>query len=167
MNDEGVVREVLKPADDAFYGIAKIQIGRATACENCAASAVCAVKDVEVLARYALSSFPDLRIGSAVRVDMPVRGGLKAAFIMYVVPLLGLGIGMTAGYFVGLPEWGSLLSGLGVMAMIYFAVAANNSRFERNPDYMGRVVEVLDGGAGAAEELVFLNVNYRGDEEIR
>lgn len=110
---------------------------------------MCAVKDVEVVARYAVEKFGSLKPGDAVKVDMPVRGGLRAAFIMYVLPLVGLGAGMTAGYFAGLPEWGSLLVGLAAMALIYVVVAMNNKRFEANPDYMGEVVALLQ----SAEEF--------------
>lgn len=102
------------------------------------------------MARYAFAEF-QLNPGDAVRVDMPVRGGLRAAFIMYVLPLLGLGAGMTAGYFAGLPEWGSLLVGLAVMALIYIMVALNNKRFEGNPDYMGKVVALLESAGHAGE----------------
>lgn len=177
MNDEGIVREVLTPIDRR-NGAVKIKIGRATACEHCAASSVCAVRDVEVVARYSLEDFKHLKPGDAVKVDMPVRGGLKAAFIMYLLPLCGLGVGMTAGYFLKFPEWGSLLAGMAVMAMIYFFVAMNNRRFEANPEYMGRVVTVLDAGtdevAGterndntAGIRVVKIDTEYASNRDLR
>ncbi len=142
MNDEGIVKEVLAPIDGS-QGRALIKIGRASACEHCPAGGLCGVKDMEVEARYDLGAFGSLAPGDGVRIDIPVRGGLKAALLMYAVPLALLGAGMAAGIFAGVSELLSFGIGLLLMAAAYYAIHRNNKRFERDSAYSAKITRVI------------------------
>lgn len=136
MNDFGIVMRVLEP------GLAQVKIGRAEACEHCGASGMCGVKDMEMEAHYSVTEFPDVEEGDIVRIDMSSKGGLKAAFLMYLLPLLAFGAALAVTIVAGGEEWHGLLAGLAAMALVYIVIAMNNNRFKKDKDYIGHIISV-------------------------
>ncbi len=101
-----------------------------------------------------MDRFPRLKAGDYVKIELPLVGGIKAAFMMYTIPLIALAIGMTIGYYTGMTETGAVLLGLGLMALVYIVIALNNKRFEKNPVFTGEITQ-LD-----LENIIEINVNY-------
>ncbi len=106
---------------------------------------MCGIQDVVATARYSRLKFPDLRVGDYVRIELPISGGMRAAFLMYVIPLIALGAGMFWGYHNGWSEGKYVLLGIGLMAIVYLIIALNNKRFEKNPIFTGEIVQLVIG----------------------
>lgn len=157
MNDEGIVKEVLAPLD-AESGRATVIIGRASACEHCPAGGLCGVKDMEVEAYYDRKAYEHLKVGDAVKIDVPTDGGLKAALLLYALPLLLFGAGMAAALFSGAPEWAAFACGLVLMGITYYFIHRNNKQFEKNKAYCAKIIRVADAvrdeGLGIVVDII-------------
>lgn len=142
MNNKGKVEQLLESENG--LGRAEVLIGRASACEKCAAHAVCGSGDVRIVAAYDKRAFPNLGVGDSVEIDLPTGGGLKAAALMYALPLALMFVGLAVGHFLNWPDWIGLAAGVIAMAIVYVFIYLNRHRFERNPEYMGTIVRILD-----------------------
>ncbi|GAB6108817.1 SoxR reducing system RseC family protein [Fusibacter bizertensis] len=119
----------------------RVKLVRHTACGNCGA---CQLgddqKDIMLIAKNAVKA----KDGDLVEVSMETGGVLSAAFIMYILPLLGLFIGLLVGqvFFKGSDAMTAFL-GLGFMAAIYVIIKLNDKRFLRNEKYTAKILKIL------------------------
>ncbi len=122
-------------------GLSKVKLLRHTACGNCGA---CQLgddqKDVHLMAQNPLKAC----VGDMVEVSMPSNGVLSAAFIMYVIPLIGLFIGMVLGtvLFDG-KEWAAGLFGLLVMVAAFVIIKISEKKFLRNDKYTAVIQSIV------------------------
>ncbi|MDH8677128.1 SoxR reducing system RseC family protein [Fusibacter bizertensis] len=119
----------------------RVKLVRHTACGNCGA---CQLgddqKDIMLVAKNAVKA----KDGDLVEVSMETGGVLSAAFIMYILPLVGLFIGLLVGqtFFKGSDVMTALL-GLVFMAAIYLVIKMNDKRFLRNEKYTAKILKIL------------------------
>lgn len=122
----------------------KIKLMRHTACGSCGA---CQLgddqKDVHLVAKNKINAC----VGDVVSVTMPSEGVLSAAFIMYVVPLVGMFLGMFIGqlFFKELNngEVYSALLGLLVMVGAFAIIKLNEKRFLKSEKYTAQILSIV------------------------
>lgn len=76
---------------------AKIRIRRSQACDSCSTRETCGLLGEGETVLTALNTVGASK-GQRVRVSLKVEGGVKASFILYLVPLAGLVAGALIGY---------------------------------------------------------------------
>lgn len=106
MYQTGIVEELSKD-------MAKIRIQRSTACgETCASCGMCPAKDMVISAL----NKPNAKVGDTVSVYLSDAKILKAAFLVYIIPIIMLVI----GYAIGIKWYGSENAGIlfGFVALI-------------------------------------------------
>lgn len=74
-------------------------------------------------------------------LEMPDKTGIKAAALVYLLPIAVLIIGVFAAYSLGLSEGEMALAALGVLAVSMAFVALINRRF--SADFKVKVVRIL------------------------
>ncbi|MGX8795562.1 SoxR reducing system RseC family protein [Fusibacter sp. JL298sf-3] len=123
--------------------VAKIKLMRHTACGSCGA---CQLgddqKDILLTAKNEVSA----EIGDVVEVGMPTAGILSAAFIMYVIPLIGLFLGLGIGTLVfksGDTEVYAGLLGLGIMALAFLVIKLNEKRILKSDKYTAHILSIV------------------------
>lgn len=119
----------------------RVKLVRHTACGNCGA---CQLgddqKDIMLVAKNAVKA----KDGDLVEVSMETGGVLSAAFIMYILPLVGLFIGLLIGQtFFKSSDAITALLGLGSMTAIYVVIKLNDKRFLRNEKYTAKILKIL------------------------
>jgi len=132
--------------------LAKVAFPRGRLCEGCGSCCVVADEDTMVVeARNAAGA----ELGDRVEVEIPLRVALKAAYILYGVPLLafllGLGAGGALGSFLLGGSWGvplGLASGFGFLALSYILLARIYSpRSRAGEAYLPTVTRILEKAA--------------------
>lgn len=119
----------------------KVKLVRHTACGSCGA---CQLgdeqKDILLVAKNTVNA----KNGDLVEVSMATNSVLSAAFIMYVIPLVGLFVGLLTGQvlFAG-NDLLTALMGLAVMALAFLIIKLNDKRFLKNEKYTAQVLKVL------------------------
>lgn len=119
----------------------KVKLVRHTACGSCGA---CQLgdeqKDILLVAKNTVNA----KNGDLVEVSMATNSVLSAAFIMYVIPLVGLFVGLLTGQvlFAGNDVLTALM-GLAVMALAFLIIKLNDKRFLKNEKYTAQVLKVL------------------------
>lgn len=122
-------------------GLSKVKLLRHTACGNCGA---CQLgddqKDIHLMAQNPVKAC----IGDMVEVSMPANGVLTAAFIMYVIPLIGLFLGMILGTFIFKDlEWAAGLFGLATMALSFVIIKMNERKITSSTQYTAVIQSVV------------------------
>lgn len=84
------------------HGRVQLSVQRQSACKACSESQQCGSKQEDLRAQSIwLDSKRPLAIGQVVAVSMPENALLRAALLMYGLPLLGLLSGLLAGAALG------------------------------------------------------------------
>ncbi len=138
--------------------IAEVRFPRGRRCEGCGACCVADGEGVMVTeARNPLGAV----VGQLVVVELPARQSIKAAYILYGVPLLaflaGLGIGSLLGHLL---SGGRLTVPLGiVLAFVFLSLSypvlgrIYSSRSRASERYRPVIVAVLDRTDGTGDRL--------------
>lgn len=126
---------------DQMGEYSKVKLVRHTACGNCGA---CQLgdeqKDIMLIAKNTISA----EKGDMVEVTMATNSVLSAAFIMYVIPLVGLLVGLLIGqmFFDGNDVLTALM-GIIVMAFTFFVIKLNEKKFLKNDKYTAQILRIL------------------------
>lgn len=123
---------------------AKIQLVRHTACGNCGA---CHLgddqKEITLLAKNDLKA----GVGDLVEVTMATGSVLSAAFIAYIIPLMGLLLGLVLGQvmFAGSDSKDVLSAGMAllVMALVFLVIKLADKRLLKSDKYIAKISNVL------------------------
>lgn len=126
---------------------AKLKMQRHSACASCGKCATTSEKkDIVVEVDNAIGA----QVGDKVKVNMETVNVLKAAAIVYTVPLIALLIGTIATYFMlNLSkinvdvEVVSGSVGIGLMLLSFVVLKLNDSKFRESREYIPVVTEVL------------------------
>lgn len=126
---------------DQMGAFSKVKLLRHTACGNCGA---CQLgddqKDIMLVARNNVNA----NVGDMVEVSMATGGVLSAAFIMYVIPLVGLFVGLMLGQFLFSGNDGLVaLVGVLIMALAFFIIKLNDKKFLKNEKYTAQILTIL------------------------
>jgi sigma-E factor negative regulatory protein RseC len=130
-------------------GAAWVRTTPTSACEGCSAKGSCnAVADEkEVRALNPTGA----KVGDRIVLRLDSGPLLRAAFLMYVFPVLCLLLGAFAGQWLFLsigagPSAGAALLGCAAFAAAFGVVRVRGSRLARKPEYQPRITRVLGPG---------------------
>ncbi|MEA3444544.1 MAG: SoxR reducing system RseC family protein [Bacteroidota bacterium] len=105
-------------------GIVKVNILVQSACASCQVKGACSVSDMENKSIDIRTSKTNYKTGEMVNVQMQQSQGFKALFLGYVLPfilvMLVLGIGTSAGISEGISGLSSLIILLPYYLALYF-----------------------------------------------
>ncbi|MEW6552714.1 MAG: SoxR reducing system RseC family protein [Actinomycetota bacterium] len=112
----------------AVHGdIAEVLMRRSRACEGC--GSCCVLVDDDTMLAEASNAI-GARKGDRVVVDLPPKVSIRAAYVLYGIPLLAFFAGLAAGGLVSyyLLGWGfsvplGLVLGIGFLALSYFLLS--------------------------------------------
>ena len=131
---------------------AKLKMQRHSACASCGKCATTSEKkDIIVEVDNTIGA----QVGDRVKVNMETVNVLKAAAIVYMLPLLFLLVGTITTYFIldsilfnGNVELFSGMMGLILMLLAFLILKKNDSKFRDSREYIPIVTEVvLKGGS--------------------
>lgn len=131
---------------------AKLKMQRHSACASCGKCATTSEKkDIIVEVDNTIGA----QVGDRVKVNMETVNVLKAAAIVYILPLLFLLVGTITTYFIldsisfnGNVELFSGMMGLILMLLAFLILKKNDSKFRDSREYIPIVTEVvLKGGS--------------------
>lgn len=118
---------------------AMVRLVRHTACEKCGACHLGdANKNITMVAMNDIGAVT----GDKVTIEMPTGGVLKAAFIMYMIPLLSLFIGVGLSLLFQVREEIAVLIGLVAAAFAFIGVSLFEPRYRKNSIYQAKIVSV-------------------------
>lgn len=119
----------------------KVKLLRHTACGSCGA---CHLGDDAKNISLAAINRAGAQIGDHVQVALPTSSVLSAAFIVYMVPLIGLFSGIGFSMLAGLPELTAFGIGIGVMALVFVVIRLANQRFASSNKYIAEITAILE-----------------------
>jgi len=109
-----------------------VEIVNTSACASCRAKTLCSMSDKkEKLLRLPLGAGQSWEIGEEVVVSLRGSLGLKAVFLVYIVPLLALLAVLFGLSFAGTPDWVTGLTALVVPLFCYFVVWIYRDKIEK------------------------------------
>lgn len=136
------IGQVVEIKDD----LAKIQIKRTEACEKCGACDMGQSQMMETMAKNDIFA----KVGDQVEIEAESVNILKAAFILYGIPLVLFMTGTFLGYFtanlIGLSHWNNLIGfvvGVVFMLISYVSIKRNESKFSRDHSYQPSIYRVI------------------------
>lgn len=141
MNQQGYIIEIV---DDIT---AKLKLKRHSACASCGKCATTSEeKDIIVEVDNSIGA----KIGDRVEVNMETINVLKAAFIVYTIPLIALLIGII-GTFYGLKvanfngniEIISAIVGLIFTIIVFLILKKNDKKFRNSKEYIPIVTKII------------------------
>jgi sigma-E factor negative regulatory protein RseC len=127
--------------------VAKVEVLKKSACEQCAASGVCHPGDME----YLEASNPlGAKKGQKVKVVLAPQLYLKASLILYGVPMAALIGGAIAGKNIaiaygatGRSDLWAFVAGIVCMTVSFFFIRSYNKKVEKTQKYKPVIVEIL------------------------
>jgi len=128
--------------------LAEVRLPRGRRCEGC--GSCCVAADGENMVTEALNAV-SARPGDRVEVELPVTVSLRAAYILYGIPLLfflaGLALGALLGGLLGAGGFNvplSLIFGFGMTAFSYYLLSRRySSRSRASSRYRPVVTRIL------------------------
>lgn len=117
MNEQGIVKEVYEDHID-------LSIIRHEACASCSAGSLCH-PGVEKIIEVYTSNTAELSKGDKVNLEIEPEKVLMASFLVYVLPLLGMGLGITIATILNLSENYTIaisFAGLFVMLLVLMII---------------------------------------------
>lgn len=138
MNRQGKVIELKK--DRAI-----VQLIRHSACGDCGA---CQMGHENMQMKVEASNDVGANIGDLVEIDLETNNVLRAAFFVYVIPLIALVIGIVGGKYLfsgldGNIEAYSAILGVVLMAICFIAIKYNERKFQSSKKYLSQIVKVI------------------------
>ena len=138
MDEEGVV--VATDGDEAI-----VEVRRGSACAGCHARHVCIPHGAEAM-RIRVLSEPGTRVGDRVRLSIESSAIVKASFIVYILPLIGLILfavigGLLAQRFLLADhvELCQLLSGLVGFLLVFMLIWMYDKRLRARSNFQVRI----------------------------
>ena len=129
---------------------ALVDVHRAASCEQCAARGVCltlggGAKKISIVVKNPVHA----QAGDTVRLSMPELSVAKASIVAYLIPTLGLVMGIFAGRFAsglfGISIGaGALVGGLAGIAAAFLVVHRMGSLMGINEKYVPAITQLLN-----------------------
>ena len=145
--EQGVVMET-------FAASARVKTTRTKACEGCSAKGSCHTlggggTDMVVEAINEAGA----KTGDTILLSLPTSSFLKATFLIYLFPTLGLLAGAAAGHatasFLGFdPSPLSAILGFGSFGLVFWFVKTKGNRMAKTDDYKPRIVRIVKRETG-------------------
>lgn len=129
-------------------GRALVKAQRSSACTGCVALEVCHRGEGEEMVIETLNPV-GARIGERVKIAIEPGIFLKASFLIYIIPIISLGLGAVAGksisdYLGGENSdlW-AIIGGFSALIAIFGIIFGYNNKIQRNSRYRPRIIEVI------------------------
>lgn len=124
--------------------VAKIKVARHLSCENCGACPGSAAMVIDAL------NHVNARPGQKVLVSMKEVNMVKAAFIVYILPLLALFAGMAVGgyiaaFFIVDPIWGQVIGAVSAFLFSVYYVRHIDRQAGRDAAQKPVIIKILSG----------------------
>jgi sigma-E factor negative regulatory protein RseC len=140
IEEEGIVAEVQG-------NIAKVEILKKSACENCAASGTCHPGDQELMeADNPLGAVK----GQKVKVVVAPQLYLKASIILYGIPMAAMVAGAILGKNAAVAYAGeansdlwAFIAGMTCLVISFYFIRLYNNKVEKTREYKPVIVEIL------------------------
>lgn len=123
-------------------GIATVRVMRSEACGDCKACEIgkSDAKFVELLVKNNVNA----KAGDQVSIEMQTQDVLKAALIMYGIPLFAMMASMCVSYFVVLPENqpAAAITGLAFAMISFIVIRLNEDRIKRVQGFYPKLLSI-------------------------
>lgn len=131
-------------------GNAIIGLKRNSACSSCGA---CELGSNHSQMELTLENTVNARPGDTVEIQLPASQFLKASAILYLIPLIGLILGIVLGYYIGLAlnanaEIIGAVNGILFTTLAYMSIRRLEPKFKKNTDLNPTIVGIYRGGKG-------------------
>lgn len=139
--EEGIVTETID-------GMAWVKTTRSGACKHCSAKDSCSTQGGGESMLIKVENQVCARVGDRVVLTLKTASLLKAAFMIYIFPILAMLVGaMVGGHFAGRMEvdvstMAAIVGGSAFVAAIFFMKYQGN-RMGRRSDYMPKILRVI------------------------
>lgn len=125
---------------------AKVRVIRSPACDSCSTRKTCGLLGEGETVLTALNTVGATK-GQRVRVSLKVEGGVKASFILYLVPLAGLVAGALIGYhtqFLGDKDISGAVFSLLFVALTFIGIKYYaHLRYSGDQSYNPKITKVV------------------------
>ncbi|MDO9462404.1 MAG: SoxR reducing system RseC family protein [Deltaproteobacteria bacterium] len=125
---------------------AKIRVRRSQTCDSCSSSSSCGWFGKDEMVLTALNSAGASK-GQKVRVSFKVEGQVKASFILYLIPVVGLVTGALIGYsfqFLGDKEISAAVFSLLFVALTFLGIKYyTHIRYAKDQSYIPKITKVV------------------------
>ena len=129
--------------------VAVVMCTKSSLCENCATNGNCALGDDGNTRLIEVQNPLAAGVGEQVRIATTTKSFLQSSFLLYIVPLIALVIGATAGILVGEnvptgldPNLLSAIFGVFFMCGSFLILRVGSSVLNKE-SYMPKIVEIL------------------------
>lgn len=139
--EEGIVTET-------FNGMAWVKTTRSGACKHCSAKDSCTTQGSGESMLIKVENQVAARIGDRVVLTLKTASLLKAAFLIYIFPILAMLVGAIIGSYVAgridadVSVVAAIFGGSAFVAAILFMKYQGN-RLGRRPDYTPKILRVI------------------------
>lgn len=117
---------------------ALVEINRHSACARCGICALGTHDKMEILADNSLAA----KVNDQVKVAVSGPVILKAAFIVYIIPLFGLVLGYLLGRYLGGEKLGVIV-GIGGALLVLFSLHYYDRKLKKENKLIVRITEIL------------------------
>lgn len=129
-------------------GTAWVKTTRSSACKACASRASCHTKEQGKAMEVEVTNPVGAKIGDRIVLYFETSSLLKAAFLLYVFPVLCMLAGAALGHWLSPAmslntSLGSALAGFGSLALSFLLVKRRGDRLALKDDYKPRIVRIL------------------------
>ncbi|MDI6789107.1 MAG: SoxR reducing system RseC family protein [Thermodesulfobacteriota bacterium] len=125
---------------------AKVRIRRSPACDSCSSSSSCGLLGKGEMVLTALNPIGASE-GQKVDVSFKVEGGVKASFILYLIPVVGLVAGALIGYSLHLfgdKEISAAVFSLLFVALTFLGIKYYaHIRYAKDQSYIPKITKVV------------------------
>lgn len=125
---------------------AKVKVRRSTECEHCKGSSLCGMLSKQYMLLEAENPL-GARKGQEVVVSLTTEEELKAAFIVYVIPLVSFLIGAILGYFLNIGNNQNLsvfFFSVLFLVLAFWGVKRYSKRYEHTSFFKPVVTKILN-----------------------
>jgi sigma-E factor negative regulatory protein RseC len=128
---------------------ALVRTEKSSACEGCGSSGLCHSLENKDECTVEAQNPSHARIGQRVRVAIPTSTFLKGTFLLYLFPLIGLFIGMGAGYLLasefsqGQEDLYAAAGSVIGLILFFILLRVMNRKVEQNRQFWPVITEIL------------------------
>lgn len=134
MEEEGMVIKV-------EGNLAQVEIERKSACGACG---ICSSVGKNTMIAKAKNNI-GADIGDKVKLKIPPVSPLKAAFILFILPLFGLFLGYGIGTAITDSELIAICLGGGGVAFTFFTIHVYSKKVSKKTSFESRIVGIISG----------------------
>lgn len=134
MEEEGLIVEVQGK-------MAKVQIQRSSACGHCHACEL----GTNGMMIAEVQNPVNARVGEKVKIEIAPSSLLQAAFMVYIVPIIGLVVGYLIGSTITHSESIGICSGVAMLLLSFFILYWYDKKISKHRNLRPKIVQVVSG----------------------